>query len=78
MEAKIRAEIEEHMQTDDYSYENLKKFNYIDNVQKEVTRFYGPANGTFLRHVESDFYLKGILIKKGVCIRTMITGLHYS
>ena len=78
VEEKVRAEIEEHMQTDDYSYENLKMFTYIDNVQKEVTRFYGPVSGTFLRSVETDFHLKGIHIKKGIYIRTIILGVHYS
>ena len=78
VEEKVRAEIEEHMQTDDYSYENIKKLAYLDNVQKEVTRFYGPVVGTFLRHVETDFYLKGILMTKGIYIRTFTIGVHYS
>ena len=78
IERKVRAEIEEYMQTDDYSYENLKKFTYIENIQKETTRFYGPVNVIFLRSVETDFYLKDVLIKKGVCMRPTIIGVHYS
>ena len=31
---KVRAEIEEFMKEDDYSYENLKNFKYIDILQK--------------------------------------------
>lgn len=31
------------MSNDDYSYENLKKMTYIENIQKETTRIYGPA-----------------------------------
>ena len=34
VEEKVRAEIEEHMKEDDYSYENLKKMTYIDCVEK--------------------------------------------
>ena len=48
-EKKVRAEIEHYTQKDDYSYENLKKCEYIDCVQKEVTRIYGPTNGTLGR-----------------------------
>ena len=46
---KVRQEIEQHMKEDDFSYENLKKFQYIEWVQKEVTRFYGPLNGNIPR-----------------------------
>ena len=31
---KVRVEIEEFMKEDDYSYENLKNFKYIDILQK--------------------------------------------
>lgn len=37
------------MSTDDYSYENLKNFTYIDNIQKETNRLYGPAIFIFWR-----------------------------
>ena len=37
------------MKDDDFSYENLKKCTYIDCVEKEVTRFYGPVNQIFSR-----------------------------
>ena len=41
VERKVRAEIAEFMKEDDYTYENLKNFTYIENVEKETTRFYG-------------------------------------
>lgn len=34
IELKVREEIEKFMKEDDYSYENLKNFIYIDNLQK--------------------------------------------
>ena len=54
VERKVREEVEKHMQEDDYSYENLKNFTYIDNVQKETTRFYGPVNSNLLRIALQD------------------------
>ena len=47
VEKKVRVEIEEFMKEDDYSYENLKNFTYIDNVEKETTWFYEHQNLTF-------------------------------
>jgi hypothetical protein len=37
------------MNTEDYSFGNLKSLVYIDSVQKEVTRFYGPGVNLFTR-----------------------------
>jgi len=37
------------MLNDDYSYENLKNLIYIDYIQKETSRYYGPSNGVFGR-----------------------------
>ena len=49
VEEKVRAEIEEVMKNDDYSFENLKKCTYIDCVEKEAIRCYGPGQGLFFR-----------------------------
>ena len=54
VEQKVREEIAEHMKDEDYSYENLKNFTYIDCVEKEVTRYFGPANGNFTRKAIKD------------------------
>ena len=32
----------------------MKKLTYIENVEKEVTRFYGPGNGNASRAVLND------------------------
>ena len=45
----LRTEIDTYMKNDDYSFENLKNFKYIDNIQKETTRMYGPVNTLFPR-----------------------------
>ena len=49
VEGKIRTEIDRFMSTNDYSYENLKNLTYIDNIQKETTRLYGPGLFLFWR-----------------------------
>ena len=66
------------MAEDDYSYENLKKFTYLENVQKEVNRFYGPSNGSFRRVALNDDYLKGVPIQKGTTVGIQPLGTHYS
>ena len=66
------------MKDDDYSYENLKNFTYIDCVEKEVTQFYGPANGVFTRIAVKDHHLKGVPIKTNTHFNIQPIGLHYS
>ena len=66
------------MQTNDYSFENLKKFTYIDLLQKEVTRTYGPVNMLFSRKAKKDTYLNGLQIKKGTGISIFQIGSHFS
>ena len=66
------------MWDDDYSFENLKKMTYIDCVEKEVTRFYGPVNGSFLRKAVRDHFIRGIPIKKSTILMPQPMGLHYS
>ena len=63
---------------EDYSYDNLKKFAYIDCVEKEVTRFYGPVNQIFTREVQEDHFLNGVPIKKGSMISVQSIGVNYS
>ena len=65
------------MKTDDYSFENLKKMTYIENVEKEVSRFYGPLNGNFRRVALNDDYLKGVPIQKDTTIGVQPIGPHY-
>ena len=73
----MREEIDEYMKDDDFSYENLKKMTYIDCVEKEVTRFYGPVNGMFIRNIVRDYLFKGVPMKKGTFLMPQPMGLHY-
>ena len=66
------------MKEDNCTYENLKKMTYIDCVEKEVTRFYGPANNVILRAAARDHYLKGVPIKKDTFFGMNYVGMHYS
>ena len=78
VEKKVREEIDQYMKVDDFSYENLKKMTYIDCVEKEVTRFYGPLNNGFLRIAKKDHLLKTVPIQKNTIILTQFLGVHYS
>lgn len=47
---KARTQINQVIKTnEDFTYENLKKLNYIDMIQNETTRHFGPGNGIFIR-----------------------------
>ena len=66
------------MKEEDYSTENLKKFKYIDCVQKETTRFFGPANGVFMRKCINDHILGNVPIHKGTLAGNQPIGIHYA
>ena len=78
VEKKVRQEIEEYMKDDDYSYENLKKLTYIDCIEKETTRFYGPVNGFLYRLSSKDHLLSEVPIKKDTYFGINYLGTHYS
>lgn len=65
IEAKVRKEIEQFMGTEDYSFENLKNLTYIDLLQKETTRYFGPGTQLFPRIANVDNYINGLPILKG-------------
>jgi cytochrome P450 len=50
------------------NYENLKKMKFIDCIQEEVSRIYGPGTGVFLREATKDTQLLNIPIKKGTSL----------
>jgi cytochrome P450 len=78
VEEKVRREIDEVVKEEDYSYENLKRCTYIDCIEKEVTRYYGPGFRIFDRFSERDTLLKDVPIKKGVLLSNPTIGFHYS
>lgn len=74
----LREEIDTYMKNDDYSFENLKNFKYIDNIQKETTRMYGPVNTLFPREAQQDNYMNGLFVKKGTVAYAVNFGNHHS
>lgn len=66
------------MSADDYSYQNLKKLTYIDMLQKETTRCFGPGTQLFPRVAAVDNYLNGLGIIKGTEVMVMHVGNHFS
>ena len=73
VEKKLREEIDA-LNEGGYSYENLKKYRYIECIQKETTRYFGPVNYIFSREVAKDHYLKGVAIKKGTKMNVPIAS----
>lgn len=65
------------MANDDYGYDNLKNFHYLECIQKETTRLYGPSSVLFIRESAQDQYLKGIPIRKGTYLN-VVTANHYN
>lgn len=75
---KARDEIDLYMKDDDYSYENLKKMEYLDAIEKEVTRIYGPGNIVYPRIANKDNYLNGLAVKNGTMLFINPIGNEYS
>jgi cytochrome P450 len=76
---RVREEINAVIKSDaDITYENLKKLTYIDWIQYETTRMYGPSNGILFRVATEDNYLKDVQITKGTLVTTQNFGCHYN
>jgi cytochrome P450 family 3 subfamily A len=56
----------------------LKKLSYIDWIQFETTRHYGPVNGNFARVATEDHYIGKIPVKKGTLMAMQPMGNHYN
>lgn len=56
----------------------MKKLTYIDWIQNETTRHYGPGNGIFTRIAQKDHYVEDIPIRKGTGITIQPTASHYN
>ena len=79
VEQKAREEVRQHIQTDeDITWENLKKMEYLGNIQKEAVRMYGPVNWLLPREAINDVYLNGVPIKKGTQLSLNFFGSHYN
>lgn len=79
VEQKLRKCIDEVIHSEeDFTLENLKKLKYIEWIQNQTTRMYGPATGLLPRTTVQDHYLGNVPIRKGTCLSLMIMGIHYS
>lgn len=61
----------------DYSYEHLKKLKYLDAVEKETTRMYGPVNFNFPRVVDRDHVIGGVKVYSGTMMKFNMMGVNY-
>lgn len=66
------------MEDSDYSYENLKKMKYLDAVEKETTRMYGPVNFNFPRVVDKDHVIGGVQVYAGTMMKFNMMGVNHS
>ncbi len=77
--SRVRKEINAIIKSDeDITLENLKKLTYIDWIQYEITRLYGPVNGILFRDAAEDNYLKDVPISKGTLVTTQPVGNHFN
>ena len=66
------------MKDGDFSYDNLKNLKYVECIQKEAIRMYGPVVNVTFRKVVKDHYLSGIQIRKGTIINPSIYTNHFN
>jgi cytochrome P450 len=51
---------------------------YIEAVQNETLRYYGPGNGVFDRMAARDHYIDDIPVGKGTLVGVQPMGNHYN
>lgn len=56
----------------------LKQLTYIDLVQKETLRHYGPGIGLLNRRVSVDTYLKDVKILKNTVVVGQFLPTYYN
>lgn len=77
---RLREEIDKLFKTEEdvLDYEKLKKATYIDWIQLETTRMFGPGNGIFPRIAIEDNYVHNVPISKGTLVSVQPRGNHYN
>ena len=79
IQQKLRTQVEEFIKNEeDLTIENLKKVTYLDWIQNETTRHYGPVNGQFFREAQVDNLLLNVPITKGTLVSTQPLANHYN
>lgn len=78
IEQRLRKEVDSLIKSDDdYTFENLKKLTYIDWIQNETTRMYGPGTAILIREASVDNYIGNISIFKGTGVNFGTVCNHY-
>lgn len=76
---RLRKQISEFIKNDeDIVFENIKKIVYLDWIQNETTRHYGPVNGQFFKVATEDNFIKDIPVSKGTLATTQVLANHYN
>lgn len=69
VENKLRIEIREHFHSEpDYNFDNIKKMKYLDQIQLETMRLFGPTEGLIERVATQDVHIAGIAVRKGTAL----------
>lgn len=78
IQTKVRKEIDSVIKDNkNIKYEDLKQLQYVEWLQLEVTRHYGPINAILTRIPREDHYLSDIPISKGTQISLSVLPNHY-
>jgi cytochrome P450 len=56
----------------------MKNLKYLECIQRETTRLYGPGNGIFFREALCDTSIKDIPIKRGTLVNIKTKGPQFS
>ena len=78
IETKLREEIDAKMPSEDYTLEKLKEMKYIECLQKETSRIFGPTTTILPRVATKDCFLKGIPVKKGTYLTPRFNANYFS
>ncbi|UMM43552.1 hypothetical protein L5515_019015 [Caenorhabditis briggsae] len=75
---KAQQEIDEICTSENISYDDIAKLNYLDSIIKEALRIYPVAWFACSRECVKTTTLGGLVIDKGVRIEADVTALHHS
>lgn len=59
-------------------YERLRKLEYLEWVQLETSRMYGPATNIMLREASRDTCIDNIPIRKETTLKVELLASHYN
>jgi cytochrome P450 len=79
VQARVRQEIGEYIGDDlsQLTHDQLKKLTFLEAVQKETLRMYGPSAGIFPREAIKEHFIGKIPIHKGMLVTLKIKPNHF-